>query len=703
MNKEEKIIQKSINKSTFKEKLKKIFNVKNPWMWITLVLTFIVAFLLFFIIVPIITMDTTVEEKEEQKEEVRSLEAIKSEITIDIDSTYYLMNNINSENLKKERIAFHVDYNNGVISLSGANVTAFACGTTSVYVDYKNAYGRTILDDKFDVIVTGCEEKSVSQIHLFRSLSGSLYFGTESYHSPSSEQFIGTYKCYSDDCKYYDIYYYDFTDENAEFVIYDDGYYLYNFKTQTRQKISLTENDEYSDGISYNQGEGEKPLGMTLTKEVDDQTLSAYFSIKDKKIVIDYSMGYNYVRYISETDVFVASKMLYNEDGNDLQIIDILDGETKKVKMSFDDLWVGDSFSYLKEGDQEYYYITYGGIGDYYLFYTLDFKPINKDLISDRFMFDTSGNLIAIEDDKRYVKYNDQGAVVETSKDYEQVLDLFDDYFFVVKDGYYKLISYKNKTEVAIAPYVEDGVYHRWASGYFSEEDLLDGKPSGYYFVISIPHNESENYDEDCYEYYYIPETGEIGRYENDEYCWGGYAKPVLYLYPEKDNTKISVSFEKPWLLTTTYPEFDKVWEVIADRNGDLIDKDGKYYYGLYWEEDGSTEVTFEEGFYVTEDNAIEFLEEKLSIIGLNDRERNEFIMYWLPILEKNEKNLVYFELTEEREAYNKLNINPMPDSFLRVAIHVKKVDKKTNIKEQKLETFKRVGFTAIEWGGVIH
>ena len=77
--------------------------------------------------------------------------------------------------------------------------------------------------------------------------------------------------------------------------------------------------------------------------------------------------------------------------------------------------------------------------------------------------------------------------------------------------------------------------------------------------------------------------------------------------------------------------------------------------------------------------------------------------MYWLPILEKNEHNLVYFELTKERDKFNKLNITPKPDSLLRVAIHVKKVDGPTYIKEEKLETFKRKGFVAVEWGGVIH
>ena len=77
--------------------------------------------------------------------------------------------------------------------------------------------------------------------------------------------------------------------------------------------------------------------------------------------------------------------------------------------------------------------------------------------------------------------------------------------------------------------------------------------------------------------------------------------------------------------------------------------------------------------------------------------------MYWLPILENNKQSLVYFELTEERELNNKLIIEPTPDSLLRVNIHIKRVNKKINIKEQQLESFERVGFTAIEWGGMTY
>ena len=180
----------------------------------------------------------------------------------------------------------------------------------------------------------------------------------------------------------------------------------------------------------------------------------------------------------------------------------------------------------------------------------------------------------------------------------------------------------------------------------------------------------------------------------------GSIDKPVLYLYPEED-TNVKVSFEKPELLTTTYPKYNNGWNVFVDKSGNI--NDGKNnYYALYWEEQPTKKESFNEGFYVEKDNAIEFLEEKLSIIGLNDRERNEFIMYWLPILEKNKKSLVYFELTDEKQKANELIIEPKPDSLLRLTMHVKKVNRKIEIKEQKLNTFERIGFTAVEWGGIV-
>jgi hypothetical protein len=87
-------------------------------------------------------------------------------------------------------------------------------------------------------------------------------------------------------------------------------------------------------------------------------------------------------------------------------------------------------------------------------------------------------------------------------------------------------------------------------------------------------------------------------------------------------------------------------------------------------------------------------------LIGLNDRERNEFIMYWLPVLEQNGKSFVHFDLTEERQKDNELMITPAPDSLLRINMYVEKVNEDPNLPEQTFPSFERKGFAAVEWGG---
>ena len=46
------------------------------------------------------------------------------------------------------------------------------------------------------------------------------------------------------------------------------------------------------------------------------------------------------------------------------------------------------------------------------------------------------------------------------------------------------------------------------------------------------------------------------------------------------------------------------------------------------------------------------------------------------------------------------MNVNPKPDSMLRVFLSIKKLDYPVNVQEQKLERFERKGFSVIEWGG---
>lgn len=177
--------------------------------------------------------------------------------------------------------------------------------------------------------------------------------------------------------------------------------------------------------------------------------------------------------------------------------------------------------------------------------------------------------------------------------------------------------------------------------------------------------------------------------------------KPILYLYPEQ-TTEVEVRLQHPERITTQYPTYSSDgWRMTAQSNGNLQDAKGNNYYALYWEESEVKIVDFSQGFYVEKEQSAQFLENKLTEIGLNDRERNEFIMYWLPKLEKNSANLVHFVLTDELQEHNQLQITPTPDSLLRVHIYIKPAKVKTSPTLQKFDKFERRGFTAVEWGGV--
>ena len=176
--------------------------------------------------------------------------------------------------------------------------------------------------------------------------------------------------------------------------------------------------------------------------------------------------------------------------------------------------------------------------------------------------------------------------------------------------------------------------------------------------------------------------------------------KPIIYIYPEEE-TKVSVKLLEPEKLTTTYPKYKGKWNVIARPNGDLQDiETGRNLYALYWEGKNTKKIDFETGFCIKGEDSISFLEEKLEILGLNEREAEEFIVYWLPKMEHNQYNLIRFETMKEINENMPLEITPQPKTLIRVMMDFKPVNEKVDIPEQVLEKAERVGYTVVEWGG---
>ena len=89
-----------------------------------------------------------------------------------------------------------------------------------------------------------------------------------------------------------------------------------------------------------------------------------------------------------------------------------------------------------------------------------------------------------------------------------------------------------------------------------------------------------------------------------------------------------------------------------------------------------------------------------MAILGLTEREANEFIIYWLPVLEANEYNYIRFETMEEINENMPLEIRPTPDTVIRIVMEFKGLERPIEVKEQQLVTPTRTGFTVVEWGG---
>lgn len=179
--------------------------------------------------------------------------------------------------------------------------------------------------------------------------------------------------------------------------------------------------------------------------------------------------------------------------------------------------------------------------------------------------------------------------------------------------------------------------------------------------------------------------------------------KPVIYLYPT-EKTDVTIKLNVNGKLMTTFPKYEDKWDVTAEPDGQLFDKKTqRFYNSLFWDADvnlPNSHYQYESGFVVSKDKLVSFLIEKLEYIGLNNQETNEFIQFWLPILEENNYNFIHFLVNAECDEIATLKVNPKPETSIRIYMEFYGLENYTTIKEQQLPKIERKGFTLVEWGG---
>lgn len=184
-------------------------------------------------------------------------------------------------------------------------------------------------------------------------------------------------------------------------------------------------------------------------------------------------------------------------------------------------------------------------------------------------------------------------------------------------------------------------------------------------------------------------------------------AKPVIYLYPLV-TTLVDVRVKVPGKIIVSDPLYpDNGWtNVLAYPNGSLVYKN-QSYSELFFESDVDKVNAPDNGMVIAKKDLLEKLTDVTRRLGLRGIEQAEFLEYWLPELNKLDAPFILFSVIDpvEKERIDHVEITPKPDTFIAFIAYFKPLNSiPTDLKPLELPANppKRIGFTAVEWGGTI-
>lgn len=193
---------------------------------------------------------------------------------------------------------------------------------------------------------------------------------------------------------------------------------------------------------------------------------------------------------------------------------------------------------------------------------------------------------------------------------------------------------------------------------------------------------------------------------------WTPSCKPAIYLYPEKP-TALSVEVSPQGYISQSIPNYgQKGWQaVMAYPDGTLNYQQTSYPY-LYYEAVIHNLTVPKNGWIVRREDLKTFFATTLPRLGLNSREQQDFISYWLPKLTSGEKWFITLIPREELDKVEAIKFSETPATFIRVRFYFedltlsgfgKNLSAEVNLQPPVLPpTVSRSGFTAVDWGGIL-
>jgi hypothetical protein len=168
---------------------------------------------------------------------------------------------------------------------------------------------------------------------------------------------------------------------------------------------------------------------------------------------------------------------------------------------------------------------------------------------------------------------------------------------------------------------------------------------------------------------------------------------PNIYLYPTTTTqVQVTLDFPEGTGLATSLPAYNEGWNVWVNPEG-LIDE--QYGY-LFYENSSFPELQTETGWLVDGNNLSSELARLLELQGFQGSEITDFLEFWLPVLPE----FPWYQITPQNpELSATLEINPAPESLLRILWHIRPLPIPVELTAPQIQPFERNGFTVVEWG----
>jgi hypothetical protein len=176
--------------------------------------------------------------------------------------------------------------------------------------------------------------------------------------------------------------------------------------------------------------------------------------------------------------------------------------------------------------------------------------------------------------------------------------------------------------------------------------------------------------------------------------------KPNIYLYPQTART-LSVALEFPLggSVIQSIPLYSNGWKVNVEPSGKI---DQQYDY-IFYESKNPDAYQYGSGWIVGKDTLTSFFSNNLLLDGFSEREKDDFIEYWIPRLVDHPYYAIYPQFAGEIEKTIQLKISESPDNMLRLFYIIKgTMNKDQTLSVPTIPQFKRNGFVVTEWGVIL-